>query len=107
SPTYYRNLSGVLLEPARALLRSLNMIPRYFQPMLLIDARLDREITGRIPSEFAFSSFEVAVHYVEPHQTHIKFLQPILNAFYITPLSYTQTRPDDFPAGSRGDSADG
>src|SRR5262245_549997 len=83
------------------------MIPRYFQPMLLIDARLDREITGRIPSEFAFSSFEVAVHYVEPHQTHIKFLQPILNAFYITPLSYTQTRPDDFPAGSRGDSADG
>jgi hypothetical protein len=43
--------------------------------MLLIDTSLDGEITGRIPRELTLSSLEVAIHYVELNQTHIRSLQ--------------------------------
>src|SRR5215510_3887835 len=50
------------------------MIPRYFQAVFLIDTCLDREITGWIPSKFSLSSFEMAIHYVEFHQVHVRSL---------------------------------
>src|SRR4029453_13496313 len=51
------------------------MIPRYFQSILLKNASLDGEITGRIARELTFSSFEVAIHYVELNQAHIRSLR--------------------------------
>src|SRR5262245_20395476 len=45
SPDDQRDLRRAALKPAITLFRSLNMVPRYVQPMLLINTSLDAKIT--------------------------------------------------------------